>query len=153
MANPLGHWIWILFGTRFRIPLRGLSGFQGIGFRIPLRVLSGFRFTLRLVGISQSIHGVGPGTKAWGWLRSRTECSELFAPSWVFDPKASVESLFQFCGGLWWSGSSKFWWPVLLCCVNYFCLEWVHNQRQSSEGNIWRLWRFYFLYVDTWGES
>ena len=28
MINPLGHWLRILFGTRSRIPLRGLSGFR-----------------------------------------------------------------------------------------------------------------------------
>ena len=43
MVNPLGHWVQIMFGTRYRIPLRGLSGFRGIGLRIPLRGLSGFR--------------------------------------------------------------------------------------------------------------
>ena len=46
MINPIGHWIRVLFVTRLRIPLRGLSGFLGIGFWIPLRVLSGFRVTL-----------------------------------------------------------------------------------------------------------
>ena len=49
MVNPIGHWIWILFGTRFRISLRGLSRFQGIGFQIPLRRLYGFRVTPVLV--------------------------------------------------------------------------------------------------------
>ena len=45
MVNPLGHWLWIPFGTRLWIPLRGLSGFQGIEFWIPLRELYGFRVT------------------------------------------------------------------------------------------------------------
>ena len=45
MVNPLGHWIQIMFGTRFRIPLRGLSGLWGIGFWIPLRGLSGLQVT------------------------------------------------------------------------------------------------------------
>ena len=40
MVKPLGHWLWIQFGTIFWIPFRGLSGLQGIGFRIPLRGLS-----------------------------------------------------------------------------------------------------------------
>ena len=42
MVNPLGHWIYILFGTSSLIYLHGLSRFWGIGFRIPLRILSGF---------------------------------------------------------------------------------------------------------------
>ena len=41
-VNPLGYWLRIPFGTRFHIPLRGLSGFRVIGFRIPWRGLSGF---------------------------------------------------------------------------------------------------------------
>ena len=49
MVNPLGHWLWVPFCTRSRIPLRWLSGFQGIGFRIPLRGLSGFQVPLGLV--------------------------------------------------------------------------------------------------------
>ena len=49
MVNPLGHWIQIPFATRFRIPLRGLSRFRGIGFRIPLRGLTGFRVPKGLV--------------------------------------------------------------------------------------------------------
>ena len=28
MANPRGHWLWVLLGTRFRITIRGLSGFR-----------------------------------------------------------------------------------------------------------------------------
>ena len=42
MVNPLGHWVQIMFGTRYRIPLRGLSGFWVIGLLVPLRGLSGF---------------------------------------------------------------------------------------------------------------
>ena len=49
MVNPLGHWLRILLGTRFCIPLRGLSRFRVIGFRIHVRVLSGFRVTPGLV--------------------------------------------------------------------------------------------------------
>ena len=45
MFNPLCHWLLIPFGTRFHIPLRGLSGLRGIGFRIQLRGLSGLRVT------------------------------------------------------------------------------------------------------------
>ena len=41
-VNPLSHWLWVPFCTRSQIPLRGLSGLQGIGFRIPLRGLSRF---------------------------------------------------------------------------------------------------------------
>ena len=53
MVNPLGLWPRILFGTRLRILLRGLSGLRGIGFRIPLRVLSGFRVPPGLVITAQ----------------------------------------------------------------------------------------------------
>ena len=49
MVKSLDHWLRIPFGTRFRIPLMGLSGFQGIGFRITLRGFSGFRVTPGLV--------------------------------------------------------------------------------------------------------
>ena len=42
MVNPLGHWLWVTFFTRSRIPLRGLYWSWGIGFRIHLRGLSGF---------------------------------------------------------------------------------------------------------------
>ena len=49
MVNPLDHWIHILFGTRLRITLRGLSGFLVIGFRITLRGLSGFQVPPGLV--------------------------------------------------------------------------------------------------------
>ena len=49
MVNPLGHWLRVLFCTRSWIPLRGLSGFRGIGFRIPLRGLSGFQVPPGLV--------------------------------------------------------------------------------------------------------
>ena len=45
MVNPLGHCFWILFGTRFRIPLRGSFSLRGIGFRIPSKILSGFCVT------------------------------------------------------------------------------------------------------------
>ena len=43
MVNPLGHWIRVLFYTRSRIPLRGLSGLRGIGFWNPLSGLSGLQ--------------------------------------------------------------------------------------------------------------
>ena len=49
VVNPLGHWLRILFGTIFRIPLRGLSVFWGIGLWIPLGVLSSFQVTPGLV--------------------------------------------------------------------------------------------------------
>ena len=49
MVNPLVHWLRIPFDTILRIPLRGLSRFQGIVFRISLRGLSGFWVTLGLV--------------------------------------------------------------------------------------------------------
>ena len=49
MVNTLNHWIRVLFGDRFRIPLRRLSGFWGIGFRVPLRGLSSFWVTPGLV--------------------------------------------------------------------------------------------------------
>ena len=49
MVNPLGHWLWVPFCARSRTALRGLSGSWGTGFRIPLRGLSGFRFPLGLV--------------------------------------------------------------------------------------------------------
>ena len=49
MVEPIGHWLRIPFGNRSQIPLRGLSGFQGIGFQIPLRRLSGFRVPPGLV--------------------------------------------------------------------------------------------------------
>ena len=56
MVNPLGHWLWILFGTRFRIPLRGLSGFRGVGLQIPLKGLSGFWVTPGLVVTVETYH-------------------------------------------------------------------------------------------------
>ena len=49
MVNPLSHWLCVPFCTRFRIPLRGLSGSWGIRLRIPLRGLSGFWVPLGLV--------------------------------------------------------------------------------------------------------
>ena len=49
MVNPLGHWLWVLFCTSYRIPLRGLSGSWGIGFLIPLRGLSGFQVPPRII--------------------------------------------------------------------------------------------------------
>ena len=49
MVNPLDHWIWVPFCMRSWIPLRGLSGFRGIGFQIHLRGLSGFWVPLGLV--------------------------------------------------------------------------------------------------------
>ena len=49
MVNPLVHWLRVLFCTRSRIPLRGLSGYWGIGFWIPLSGLSGFLVPPRLV--------------------------------------------------------------------------------------------------------
>ena len=49
MVNRFGHWFQVLFGTRFRSPLRVLSGFWGTGFRIPLRGLSGFRVNPELL--------------------------------------------------------------------------------------------------------
>ena len=49
MVNPLVHWLRIPFDTILRIPLRGLSRFQGIVFRISLSGLSGFWVTLGLV--------------------------------------------------------------------------------------------------------
>ena len=49
MVELIVHWLWIPFGNRSLIPLRGLSGFQGIGFQIPLRRLSGFRVPPGLV--------------------------------------------------------------------------------------------------------
>ena len=45
MANPLRHWFRVLFGTRFRIPSRVLSRFQGTRFWIPFRGLSVLRTT------------------------------------------------------------------------------------------------------------
>ena len=42
MVNTLDHWLRFPFCTISWIPLRGLSGFLGIGFRIPLRAFSGF---------------------------------------------------------------------------------------------------------------
>ena len=38
-VNPLGHWFRVLFRTRFWIPLRVLSGFQGTRFWVPLSYL------------------------------------------------------------------------------------------------------------------
>ena len=49
MVNPISHWPQITFGTRFLIPLRGLSSFQGIGFHIPFWGLSSFRVILIFV--------------------------------------------------------------------------------------------------------
>ena len=49
MVNPLGHWLRIMFGTRFQIHLRGLSRFREFGFRITLRLLYGYRVTPVLV--------------------------------------------------------------------------------------------------------
>ena len=59
MVNPIGHWIRVPFCTRSRIPLRGLSGFRGIGFWITLRGLSGFRVPLGLVVPAQSVCSCG----------------------------------------------------------------------------------------------
>ena len=49
MVNLLYHWFWFPFGTRFRITLRVLSGYQGTVFHIPLRRLSGFQVILGFV--------------------------------------------------------------------------------------------------------
>ena len=57
MVNPIGHWLRIQFGTRFRIPLRGLSGFRRIGFRILLRGLFGFQVPPKLV-VTASINPI-----------------------------------------------------------------------------------------------
>ena len=59
MVNPISHWPQITFGTRFLIPLRGLSSFQGIRFRISLRGLSGFQVTLGLVVPAESAYFQG----------------------------------------------------------------------------------------------
>ena len=54
-VNPLGHWIWISFGTRLHITLMRLSSLWGIGLRIPLRGLYGFRVTPGMVAPSHLI--------------------------------------------------------------------------------------------------
>ena len=67
MVNPIGHWIWVPFCTRSCIPLRMLSRSWGIRFRIPLRGLSGFRVPLGLV--------VPANQSPSQWMNSGTQMS------------------------------------------------------------------------------
>ena len=49
MVNHIRHWLWVPFCNITWIALRGLHRFRGIGFRIPLRGISGFQVTMGLV--------------------------------------------------------------------------------------------------------
>ena len=61
MVNLFGHWIQITFVTRLWIPLRGVSGFRGIGSPTILRGLSGFRVTpVLLVPDPPPLHYTAP---------------------------------------------------------------------------------------------
>ena len=69
MVNPLFHWLQILYGNRFQVRLRGLSGFWVIGLWIPLRGLSGVWVT--------------PGFIISAPLQFPLFCNMELVPSWL----------------------------------------------------------------------
>ena len=113
MVNPLGHWLWILFGTIFWITLSGLSGFRGIVFWVPLRRLCGFWVPPLLV---VSAHPL------------------LVPVLWYFDFSLSFLLLLNIfvtllygarLGGVLWHNLLGFSFPLPRICGNYFVLLYL----------------------------